>query len=414
MSLNPCAVLQQISPDRQAWFDAVPETPGFILDEKRLAHNLDLMNEIGSVSGCRMLYSIKACPFTGLLQRMPGLLDGFSVSSLFEARLAHEVLAGAGGLHITTPGLRREEMAEIAGLCETVSFNSLNQLQRLAPLLGGRAKAGLRINPQLSFLEDPRYDPCRFHSKLGAPLPQVAAQWRSGRLSARGLSGLHLHTNFGSSSFEPLQRTTAHLEAHLPGLVAEVEWVNLGGGYLFQASDDLRTLFRVIDHIRREWGALVYLEPGSAVVDDAVMLVASVIDRFESDGKSIAVLDTSVNHLPEVFEYQRPSRLLNEEGDGNHATILAGSTCLSGDLFGEYRFSRPLEIDDRLVFTNVGAYTLAKATRFNGHNLPSIYCLDGNGDSILLKAYGYDDYRRQWSESGTRHRQPKPGAGQVD
>ncbi|MES9991304.1 MAG: hypothetical protein ABW098_05085 [Candidatus Thiodiazotropha sp.] len=399
MPLNLTQPKVQNSYHHQAWFENLPTTPSFVVDETRLARNLELLNKIRSVSGCRMLYSIKACPFSGVLKRMRGLVDGFSVSSLYEARLAHEVMSDEGGLHITTPGLRRQEMAEIAELCDSVSFNSLNQLQRLSLHLGGRAKVGLRINPQLSYLEDSRYDPCRCHSKLGTPLPQVVSQWHSGRLSASGLSGLHLHTNFGSTSFKPLQMTVAHLEAQLQGLIGEIDWVNLGGGYLYQETEDLQTLFTVIDHIQRVWGAQVYLEPGNAVVGDAVMLVASVIDSFESDGKSIAVLDTSVNHLPEVFEYQAAPKLLSEEREGKHSAILAGSTCLSGDLFGEYHFSHPLEINDRVVFKNVGAYTLVKASRFNGQNLPSIYRLEENGDLTLMKRYDYDDYRSQWCES---------------
>jgi carboxynorspermidine decarboxylase len=397
--------------DRRDWVEKLPASPAFVFDEQRLAHNLALLDGIRSNSGCRILYSIKACPFTGLLKRMCGLLDGFSVSSLFEARLAREALAGAGSLHITSPGLRRNEMAEIGDLCDAVSFNSLSQLERLPCLLGGRAKVGLRINPQLSFLQDPRYDPCRRHSKLGAPLAQVVEHWRAGGLSASGLSGLHLHSNFASNSFTPLQTTVAHLEAHLPQLVRDIEWVNLGGGYLFQASSDPETLLATIDHIQTTWNAQVYLEPGKSVVDDTGFLLASVIDLFESDGKSIAVLDTSVNHLPEVFEYQSRPQLLNEPTDAPYSTLLAGSTCLSGDLFGEYRFSRPLEINDRLVFENVGAYSLIKASRFNGHNLPSIYLLGNNGAPTLMKAYDYDDYRRQWIDAETARQISKTGTG---
>ncbi|MEJ2396546.1 MAG: carboxynorspermidine decarboxylase [Candidatus Thiodiazotropha sp.] len=395
------------------------------------------MQKIRTASGCQVLYSIKACPFTGLLKRMRGQLDGFSVSSLFEARLAHEVLAGKGTVHITTPGLRRDEIAELGELCDTISFNSLNQLQRLPFLLGGRAKVGLRINPQRSFLHDSRYDPCRAHSKLGGlrinpqrsflhdsrydpcrahsklgvPLPQVVESYRSGRLTASGLSGLHLHNNFSASSFTPLQETVQHLETQLPQLVREIEWINLGGGYLFQQADDLPILLATIDHIQSVWGAQVFLEPGKAIIDDTGFLVASVIDTFESDGKAIAVLDTSVNHLPEVFEYQTRPQLLNEAEEGRHTSLLAGSTCLSGDLFGEYRFDKPLQINDRVVFGNVGAYSLIKATRFNGYNLPSLYLLDSKGEVRLMKDYDYDDYRRQWSETELFHQTSKIGAG---
>ncbi|MGD8913959.1 MAG: carboxynorspermidine decarboxylase, partial [Candidatus Thiodiazotropha sp.] len=225
------------------------------------------------------------------------------------------------------------------------------------------------------------------------------------------LAGLHLHTNFGSSSFAPLQTTVAHLEANLAQMVKQLKWVNLGGGYLFQVSDDLEILYSVIERIQASWGARVHLEPGKSVVDDAGLLVASVIDTFESEGKQIAVLDTSVNHLPEVFEYQRSPRLLNDQPQGAYRVTLAGSSCLSGDLFGEYRFSRPLVINDRVVFEKVGAYSLIKASRFNGHNLPSIYLLDESGDTMLMKAYDYDDYRRQWSEAEAADQASKRDAG---
>jgi len=239
----------------------------------------------------------------------------------------------------------------------------------------------------------------------------VVDHWRSGKLAASGLSGLHLHTNFGSRSFTPLQITVAHLERHLPQLVRELEWVNLGGGYLFQEAQDLEPLLETIRHIRNTWNAEVYLEPGKSVVDDAGLLVASVIDTFESEGRAIAVLDTSINHLPEVFEYQRRPLLLDEDSLGPCEVILAGATCLSGDLLGEYRLSRPLRIDDRVVFAQVGAYTLIKASRFNGQNLPSIHLLGEDGRVRLLKRYDFDDYRRQWSEEEPRQPQVRKRSG---
>jgi len=51
-----------------------------------------------------------------------------------------------------------------------------------------------------------------------------------------------------------------------------------------------------------------------------------------------------------------------------------------------------------VAFKNVGAYSLIKASRFNGQNLPSIHLLGDQGALTLMKAYDYDDYRRQWSD----------------
>ena len=47
----------------------------------------------------------------------------------------------------------------------------------------------------------------------------------------------------------------------------------------------------------------IYIEPGASLVRDGGVFVASVVDFIDTDGQSVAVLDTSVNHMPEVFEY---------------------------------------------------------------------------------------------------------------
>ncbi len=377
---------------------AVSTTPAFVYDENRLHEAFALLDRVRAQSGCKLLYSIKALPFAGVLRLAAEYVDGLSVSSLFEARLAHEVLSGQGTIHITTPGLRPEEMAEVALLCDFVSFNSLPQWERLGRSFAGHSSAGLRINPQLSFLDDPRYDPCRLYSKLGVPLSQVKALYGQSGLKEHRIEGLHFHTACESRSFAPLHETVLHIERELGGMMEQLRWINLGGGYLFTRPDHLEGLCEVVDHLRNKWQVDVYFEPGKAVVGEAGYLVASVIDLYDSDGKTVAVLDTSVNHLPEVFEYQRRPELVGEEPSASYSALLAGCTCLAGDLFGEYRSLHPLRIGDRLAFRNVGAYSLIKASRFNGHNLPAIYAFERAGRLKRMKSYGYADYRRQWME----------------
>ena len=75
---------------------------------------------------------------------------------------------------------------------------------------------------------------------------------------------------------------------------------------------------------------------------------------------------------------------------------MAGSSCLAGDIFGEYQFIEPLKVGDKLLFKNVGAYSLIKANRFNGYNLPTIYSYQ-NQQLHKEKQYHFSDYCQQWS-----------------
>ena len=72
--------------------------------------------------------------------------------------------------------------------------------------------------------------------------------------------------------------------------------------------------------------------------------------------------------------------------------MLAGSTCLAGDLFGIYRFAEPLAIGSRVLFPAMGAYSLVKAHMFNGQPLPNIYLEMGDGTVVLRRASSFEDF----------------------
>ena len=376
--------------DIQALKDSIPTSPAFVIDEAEVLKALKALVILRERSGCKVLYSIKSLPLSAVMELSKSYLDGFSVSSLFEARLANEVLAGQGSIHLTTPGIRPDEINELTTLCSHISCNSISQFRQVASVAQNQTSIGLRINPKLSFTVDERYDPCRLYSKLGADISDVLSA-----AIAEQIKGLHFHTVFSATDYAPLMQTLDKLRHFMGKRLAELEWLNLGGGYLFDQINDSSDLIELIGRLKNEFNLDVFIEPGNAVVGKAGYLLATVIDCFNSDGKAIAILDTSVNHHPQVFEYQRQPEMCGHDPEGLYPVILAGSTCLAGDLFGEYRFNQPLLVGDKLVFKQVGAYSLVKANRFNGYNLPDVYMT--NGEKIRrIKQHTYQDYRQQW------------------
>ncbi|MBU2572127.1 MAG: carboxynorspermidine decarboxylase [Gammaproteobacteria bacterium] len=371
--------------------EQLAETPAFVYDLDAIESTLQTLSNLRDRSGCKVLYSVKSLPLLPILHMMRPYLDGFSVSSLFEARLASEVLAGNGSVHLTTPGIRADEVEELTRICSHVSCNSYRQLDLFTKYWEQGASVGLRLNPKLSFLDDRRYDPCRPYSKLGIDLEGLDMNALSGRIK-----GLHFHNIFSASDFDPLVQTLTAIRNRLGNVFSRLEWLNLGGGYLYDQIGQFDIFIDSVKQLRKEFGLEVLIEPGKALVGRAGYLATSVVDCFVSDGKSIAVLDTSVNHHPEVFEYQWHPPLLEHCPNGRYSAILAGSTCLAGDIFGEYRFDRPLQEGDRLVFSDAGAYALVKAHRFNGYNLPDIYGMT-SGNVFLLKRHTYQHYYDQWS-----------------
>lgn len=370
-------------------------TPAYIYDERQLRSDVQRVGAIARDVGCKILYSPKANTVRGVLDAIAGSVDGFAASSVFEARLSREVLGGHGSIHLTNPGLRADEVAEVAALCNTVTLNSLSQWQMYGPELIGQVKCGLRVNPGMSLVRDLRYDPCRVNSKLGMPLEYLEEIHRQvpGRL--KGISGLHFHTNSEASEFSGLLATVRHLADRVGPFLEKIEWINLGGGYLFDDPNTLGAFHESVDLLRSRFGLEVFVEPGTAMVRQSGYLVASVVDIFVSGEKSVAVLDATTNHWPEVFEYEFAPDVIGDSEEGEYEYLLAGGTCLAGDLFGTYAFHEPLDVGSKIVFANAGAYSLVKANYFNGINLPSIYALTAEGKLVLEKKFTYEDFARQ-------------------
>ena len=372
-------------------------TPAFVYEDAFIRSRCEHLKQIADRAGCKLLYSVKALTLPWVLELIAPYVQGFSVSSLFEAVTAQKFLRKEGTIHITTPGLRPDEVRKISEVCDYLSFNSISQWLRHKDDLADDLEIGLRVNPEVSFLDDPRYDPCRAYSKLGASTYDVKAALARSSRSSLGLSGLLIHNNCNSPDSQELLMTVQKLENELDQFLQNSQWINLGGGYLFDKDSANQDAFdEAVGSLKSKHGLEVFIEPGSAFVRDAGFLVSTVLDLTENNGKSIAILDTTVNHLPESFEYEwRPDVLSDIEG-GRYPYIIAGSTCLAGDVFGEYAFDEPLMIGSTVVMYGVGAYNLVKAHTFNGLPLPSIYSLGSGGEVTLMKRFTLEEQSLRW------------------
>ncbi len=367
-------------------------TPAMVIDQKTLEADLAAVREIADQAACQLLYSPKACALSDVLQSMSQKVDGFACSSPYELELIERVCGDAAALHLTSPLVKAETLEEFGDRLASVTFNSLSQWERLANMVATRTRQGLRINPQLSFVRDPRYDPCRRNSKLGVPVHDLAELARSDPGRLEGIDGLHFHTNCDETDFASLLATARHIEDVIPHVLERMDWINLGGGYLFTETNDLADFFDSVAIFRQRFGLDVLIEPGAALVRRAGTIEATVHDILDGDDLPIAVLDATVNHMPEVYEFQFEPDVLGHVAGGLHNYILAGCTCLAGDVFGEYAFDRPLAIGSRLTFLNMGAYTISKAHRFNGVGLPSIYLRRRDGSLKLVREDSFEEF----------------------
>jgi carboxynorspermidine decarboxylase len=367
-------------------------SPAFVFDELSLLASLHAMQGFAASGKCRALFSVKSLAISDVLVTIARSVDGFSASSLFETKLARDIGGQRSLVSYIGPILRDHELNELESLCDRITINSLSQLDRFAGRLAQECEIGIRLNPGVSFVEDPRYDPCRRDSKLGVPLERFRAALRSEPDRFANVSGIHFHSNCDSENTDQLIATIRQVESVLGDDLRRFRWLNVGGGYLFNDSCAVTRAVSEFHRVRERYGLEIVVEPGAAIVRSAGTIVATVEDIVEGDQQPIAILDTTVNHWPEVFEYQFEPDVEGHVDDGQFTYLLAGCSCLAGDLFGVYSFNAPLEVGSRVVFRNAGAYSIVKAHMFNGINLPNIYSLTEAGELVLVKRFTYEDF----------------------
>lgn len=368
-------------------------TPYFLVDEKRLIQNLELLKKVEEEGPCRILLAQKAFSMFYVYPLIRKYLAGSTASGLYEARLGKEEFGGE--THVFSPAYREDEFEELLTYADHLVFNSPSQLRKYSPRARALGKeTGLRINPECSTQEGHAiYDPCAPGSRLGTTQEQFEEELLP------LLDGLHFHTLCEQNS-DDLETTAEVFEKKFGKYLYQMKWVNFGGGHHITRKDyDVERLLRIVRHFHETYGVTVYLEPGEAVVLNAGYLVTSVLETLYN-GMDLAILDTSAAcHMPDVLEmpYRPPLKNSGEPGEKSYTYRLGGPTCLAGDVIGDYSFDMPLKEGDRLVFEDMALYTMVKTNTFNGMPLPSIALRHVDGSKEVIRSFGYEDFKKRLS-----------------
>lgn len=372
-------------------------TPCYVIDEKKLEDNCRILHRVITNTGCKILLAQKAFSNYDFYPMLSQYLSGTEASGLYEARLGYEEMPEKE-VHVFCAAYREDEFEELLQYAGHIVFNSVAQLKKF----GKRAKdcgksIGIRINPQCSTQEGHAiYDPCAPGSRLGVTR-EVWEQEMTPELFNL-LDGIHFHT-LCEQNADALEITVKAVEEQFGDILPKLKWMNLGGGHHITREDyDIELLEYIVVSLKEKWKVQVYLEPGEAVALNAGYLATHVLDVVENGGKKIAILDTSAAcHMPDVIEmpYRPPFYFGPQKDDGEYPYLLAGPTCLAGDVIGEYNFSRKLEEGDLLMFGDMAIYTTCKNNTFNGMPLPDIWKLCTDGSLEKLTNFGYPDFKNR-------------------
>ena len=153
----------------------------------------------------------------------------------------------------------------------------------------------------------------------------------------------------------------------------EIKILDIGGGFPVNYDKHVKPFHLLARKINAEIerlfapGMEILAEPGRFLVATAATSVARIIGKAVRDGKTCYYIDDSVYHTFSgiVFDHCQYHLKAFKKGETEMCTVF-GQTCDGMDTIAQSEQLPPLEIDDLLYSQDIGAYSNASSTWFNG------------------------------------------------
>ncbi len=372
-------------------------TPCYIIDEQRLLKNLEKIQWLSKHANIKSVLALKCFSTWPVFKFMQAYMDGTTSSSLYEARLGYEEFGKE--VHAYSVAFAQDEIQDLKKYANKVIFNSVNQLKSFYAELDG-VDIGLRINPHISCSDYDLADPARQYSRLGVTDDSLIKE------VAPLLNGVMFHYNCENNDFYNFSQQLDYIGKTYHDLLPQLDWVSLGGGIYFTLEDyPLEKFAAKLKAFSEQFQIQIYLEPGETAITDSASLVTTVLDIVHNE-VDIAIVDSSTEaHMLDLLIYRESAEVEKVEHipgstepasnqHDNYHYIIAGKTCLAGDIFGEYDFNRPLQIGDQIHFADAAGYTMVKMNWFNGLKMPSIIIKSLDGQYNTVKTFNYNDFKQ--------------------
>ena len=190
------------------------------------------------------------------------------------------------------------------------------------------------------------------------------------------VEGLSFHvgsqcTNF--QNFVQALNTAAAVMKESKSRGHELTILDIGGGFPAPYNKHVRPFPELARVINAEIDRLfdhdiqILAEPGRFLVASAATSVARVIGKAVRDGKPCYYIDDSVYHTFSgiIFDHCQYHLKPFKKGKTEVCAVF-GQTCDGLDVISQHEQLPELEIDDLVYAENIGAYSNASATWFNG------------------------------------------------
>lgn len=306
------------------------------------------------------------------------------VVSGYEYGIAEELGVPGPRIVFNGPLKRPDELERAIAAGSMINVDSYEEIAAIEAIGAKRdcpVPVGIRVN---MLLNDPPWDRFGFNLESGQAMEAVRRVASSDHLRLRGL-----HTHVGTYVTDVnTYKTAATKIADFCSAIHRasdtvLEYLDFGGGYA--SHNRLHGQWLPVDHVvptldqyaeALTSGLLnatfpadrmprLILEPGRALVDEAVHMLTSVVSSKRlSDGRRALVLDAGVNVLPTTYWYRHEFLAVRESEGVTEEVNLYGPMCMNIDCLQISAQLPPMRAGELIMVKNIGAYNFSQSMQF--------------------------------------------------
>lgn len=370
-----------------------PKTPYFVINEPILQQYYDMLVDSlrQNWGNFRIGYSFKTNSLPWLVSYLKKKGAYAEVVSQDEYDLAKYLGYTDSEIIYNGPYKGKESFYHVLLAGGIVNLDSMQEIKWLTDLVNTHDsrsfKVGIRANFDLEKM-------CPGETTMGEVSGRFGFCYETGKFSEAlnllqslprvSIAGLHLHSSSKSRSvdiFRSISRMACLLadEFHL-----SPEYIDLGGGYCggMEGRPEYPDYFPVIaEELRKQFlpeQTMLIVEPGISLISKCTTFVTSVFDTRDIKGTRYVMTDGSrfnidptmiksshLFHLEPAPDYSAPRPVFDSQ-------VVSGFTCMEVDRLFTYEHCLELVPGDRIVYENVGGYTMSLNPLFIQY-FPSVY-----------------------------------------
>ncbi len=375
------------------------ETPCFLFDEEELRRSVvgfqtALKSHFADVA---VGYSVKTNSTPYCMQKAIEMGAYAEVVSHDEYELALLCGCQKDKIVYNGPMKSKETFLDAVEHGAIVNIETKRELEWLKELDKSKnARVGLRLNINISNVSPSDADGDDDNSRFG--FSDETGEFKNAinyisSLPNVSLSGIHIHRTAHSRSVRFYKQSIAYACDVIRKYGLTLDYLDIGGGYfgIFPNKPTYKDYSDAFHEVLKAHGLeqlKLVVEPGNALVASCFTFVSEVIDRKQVEpGLWFITTDGSRNDIDPFFKkssyldeelYQHDTPTVREQ-------IVSGCTCLEYDRLFSLSDKPLLEIGDRIVYHNVGAYTMCLSPMFIRY-WPNVYALrDGRCQLVREK-----------------------------